>query len=72
VRSCNETGTYAYYKSKSTTQWLSKCSDGTFYLNNDCKNTLTVGTTTYTNLCKVACAQMQVVNPIPSVVPEKR
>ena len=54
VQSCDASGGYAYYKSKSSTVWLSKCSDGTYYLNKDCSNRLG----NLTNLCKVPCTQV--------------
>ena len=54
VQSCDAGSGYADYKSRSTTVWLSKCSDGTFYFNNDCRNTLG----NLTNLCKMPCSSV--------------
>lgn len=58
VQSCDAGLGFAYYKSKSTTAWLSKCSDGTYYTNTDCKNSLSVKGVLQTNLCKVACTSV--------------
>lgn len=58
VLSCDAGQGHAFYKSKSTTAWLSKCSDGTYYFNNDCKNTRTVNGVTYKDLCKVPCTMV--------------
>lgn len=55
LQSCNEgTGQYAYYRSKSTTSWGSKCSDGTYYYNNDCSHTFKG----IKNVCRIPCVNL--------------
>jgi hypothetical protein len=55
VSDCSNGATYAYYKSTSTTSWLAKCKDGTYYSN---PNACTYTVNGVANCCRVLCSSV--------------